>query len=236
MIEGLVNIGLSKQEAQVYLYLAKEKNTVASKIAEKTGINRSVTYGVLESLMKKGLVNCVLMNGIKKFSSTKPDTLVDFMKDKDESLRRIMPLLKSLKSNNDEKVNVEVYKGVNGGLAVMKDILKTSKEYVVFGEDKSFQQAMGTLAKQYVRQLNEGKIKERLLVPAGQKVLLGKNTQVRYLPKDISLPSITAVYGNKVAISIFQEPYYAIVIDSKELSQTYRSLFELLWKISKKNN
>jgi sugar-specific transcriptional regulator TrmB len=233
MIEELINLGLSEQEAEIYVYLTKEKNQTASKIAEKTKINRSVTYGILESLIVKGLVNYVLMGGVKKFSSTKPEMLVDFMKDKEESLKKILPLLNSLKSEGNETVNVEVFKGKNGGLVVMKDILKTSNKYVAFGEDKSFQQVMGTLAKQYIRKLNEGKIKERLLVPEGQKVLVGKNTEVKYLPKNISIPSITAIYGNKVAISIFQEPYYAIVIESKELSLTYLSLFEFLWKNAK---
>lgn len=234
MIEELINIGLSKQEAEVYVFLTKEKNQTASKIAEKTKINRSVTYVILESLIKKGLVNYVLIEGVKKFSSTKPEILADFMKDKEESLKKILPLLKSFKSEGNEAATIEVFEGINGGLSVMKDILETSKEYVAFGEDKSFQQVMGTLAKQYIRKLNEGKIKERLLIPEGQKVLAGKKTEVRYLPKNISLPSITAVYGNKVAISIFQEPYYAIVIESKELSKTYSSLFEFLWQIAKK--
>lgn len=234
MIDELVHIGLNRQEAEVYVYLTKEKNQTATKIAEKTKINRSVAYSVLESLIKKGLVNYVLINGVKKFSSTKPDTLVGFMKDKEESLKKVLPLLKSLKPNGNDAVKVEVFEGVNGALAVMKDLLKTSNEYVAFGEDKSFQQIMGTLAKQYIRQLNEGKIKERLLIPQGQKALVGKNTEVRYLPKETSLPSLTAVYGNKVAIAIFQEPYYAIVIESKQLSQTYKSLFEHLWKTAKR--
>ncbi len=57
MIEELINIGLSKHETEVYIYLTKEKDQTASKIAEKTNINRSVTYRILESLINKGLVN-----------------------------------------------------------------------------------------------------------------------------------------------------------------------------------
>jgi hypothetical protein len=53
------------------------------------------------------------------------------------------------------------------------------------------------------------------------------------LPKDIKLPSISVIYGDKVAFAIFQKPYYAIVIESKDLAQSYQSLFEYLWKIAK---
>lgn len=233
MIDELTSIGLNKQEAEIYLHLNKEKNQTASRIAEQTRINRSVVYGILDSLVNKGLVNYILINGVKRFSSTKPEALVEFMKEKEAALKRILPQLKSLKSDEYDIVNVEVFRGVNGGLAVMKDIIKNCNEYVAFGEDTSFQRIMGTLAKQYVRQLNERKIKERLLVPEGQKVLISKNTELRYLPKNMQIPSITTVYGNKVALAIFQKPYYAIVIESKELAHTYRSLFELLWKIAK---
>ncbi len=233
MIAELTSIGLSKQEAEIYIYLNKEKNQTASEIAEQTRTNRSVVYGLLDSLINKGLVNYVLINGVKRFSSTKPEALVEFIKEKEIALKRILPQLKSLKSDEYDIVNVEVFRGVNGGLAVMKDIIKNCNEYVAFGEDTSFQRIMGTLAKQYVRQLNERKVKERLLVPEGRKVLISKNTELRYLPKNMQIPSITTVYGNKVALAIFQKPYYAIVIESKELAHTYRSLFELLWKTAK---
>ena len=48
------------------------------------------------------------------------------------------------------------------------------------------------------------------------------------------MPTITTIYGNKVAIAIFTEPYYCILINSKDLANSYRSSFELLWQISKK--
>jgi len=234
MKSELMQIGLSEQEAEVYLYLLKEKHQNAARIAKETNINRSVTYHILESLIQQGVVSYVLVNGVKRFSATKPESLIDIVKAKADTLKKILPQLKSMNPEVSTDSNVEVFQGVQGGLAVMKDIIKTGKDYVAFGEDKSFHEVMGTLAEQYVRQLKDLKIKERILVPAGQNVILGKYSELRYLPKDLKLPAITAIYGDKVAIAIFQKPYYSIVIESKDLAATYRSLFELLWKIAKK--
>ncbi|MBI4017121.1 MAG: hypothetical protein HY363_05525 [Candidatus Aenigmarchaeota archaeon] len=233
MKSELMTIGLSEQEAEVYLYLLKQKEQSAAKIAGETNINRSVVYHILESLIKKGLISHVLINGVKRFSATKPEALIEFIKEKENVLKKILPNLKSLKPEVSAEANVEVYQGVQGELAVMKDIIRTGKEYIAFGENKSFQEVMGTLAEQYVRQLKEHKIKERLLMPEGQKALLSPYSEARYLPKGIKLPAITAIYDDKVAIAIFQKPHYAIVIRSKDLALTYRSLFELLWKIAK---
>lgn len=234
MKEALLRIGLSKQEASLYSSLARSKGISAAHLAKETGINRSVVYGILESLKEKGLASEVLVQGVKQFSITKPEALLSYVKTKEEAANQAIASLQKIGRENIESVKVEVYQGVQGGLAVLKDIIATGKDYIAFGEDKPFQELFGTLAEQYIRQLRERKIKERLLCPAGQKVLASKYSEIRYLPKDIKLPSISVIYGDKVAFAIFQKPYYAIVIESKDLAQTYISLFEYLWKITKR--
>ncbi len=233
MKEDLIKIGLNEQEALIYLQLLKEKNQNASDIAIETKINRSVVYSILEKLIEKGLVNFVLINGIKRFSTRGANALSEFVAMKERTLKELLPKIKSLRQESAEKTEVEVFQGVNGSFAVMKDIINTGEDYFAFGEDNSFQNIFGTLAEQYIRQLREKKIRERLLVPKGDKVLTSKYTEVRYLPENIKLPTITAIYGNKVAIAIFQKPYYAIVIKSSDLAESYKSIFEYLWKMAK---
>ncbi|MBI3334329.1 hypothetical protein HYZ97_02485, partial [Candidatus Pacearchaeota archaeon] len=167
-------------------------------------------------------------------SITKPEALLNYIKSKEEAARRAIFSLQKIEKEEKENVRVEVYQGVQGGLAVLKDIIAVGKDYIAFGEDKSFHELFGTLAEQYVRKLKEKKIRERLLVPFGEKVLTSRYSEVRFLPKDIKLPSVGVVYGNKVAFAIFQRPYYAVVIESDDLAKTYKNLFELLWKMAKK--
>lgn len=233
MKDDLIRIGLNEQEALVYLQLLKEKNQTASDIAIETKTNRSVVYSILEKLIEKGLVNFVLINGVKRFSTRGANALSEFVAMKERTLRELLPKLRSLNQESAEKTEVEVFQGINGSFAVMKDIINTGENYLAFGEDSSFQNIFGTLAEQYIRQLKEKKICERLLVPKGNKVLASRYSKVRYLPETIKLPAITAIYGDKVAIAIFQKPYYAIVIKSKDLAESYKSLFEYLWTIAK---
>ena len=233
MKEALIQIGLNEQEAEVYSTLARNKRLTATLLAKEAGINRSVVYSILESLKEKSLVSEVLIQRVKQFSITKPEALMSYVKVKEEAAKEILSSLKKLEKDEKKNVKVEVYQGKQGGLAVLKDILATGKDYVAFGEDRLFQELFGTLAEQYVRQLKEKRIRERLLVPHESTVLAGKYSKVKHLPKYIKLPSISVIYGNKVAFAIFQKPYYAIVIESTDLVQTYKSLFEYLWKIAR---
>lgn len=233
MKESLIRLGLSEAEAEIYLFLIKHKAQPAAKIAKETGLNRSAAYSILDQLIEKGLVNLFVKNGIKNFQAAKPSALKNLFEQKKIIFDELLPKLASLNNEFSEETNVELYQGIKGGLSVMKDILDQGKDYVVFGNDEGFQN-LGTLAEQYLRKINEKKIKERFITKSGSKVMKSKHTNVKYLPIKFDAPAVTVIYGNKMAIIIFQKPYNVIVIKSSILAKSYSSLFEFLWKIAKK--
>lgn len=234
MNEELTQLGLNHNESLVYLYLLKSKEKTATQIAKDTKLNRSVVYSTLDSLIDKGLASYILIKDKRHFSAASPETLNDFLEDKKRILSDILPLLKSIKIEEKASVNVEVFQGIKGGISVLKDIIREGKDYVAFGDEGRFQEISKTQLEQYVRQLNEKKIKERIITRKGVKLFgSSKNTQIRYLPKEFRFPTITTIYGDKVAIAIFEEPYYTILIKSKPLAYTYRKFFDGLWRIAK---
>jgi sugar-specific transcriptional regulator TrmB len=233
MINELTNIGLTQQESIVYLSLLKQREQQASILAKKTKINRSVIYSILSNLIEKGLTSHVIKNNIKYFSATSPERLLEFLKDKEKTLSNLLPKLKKIKENKPDKVSVELYQGRQGGISILKDIIKTGKDYLVLGEDGTFEKRFPVYIKQYIRQLKEKKIKERILAKENVKIKTTKNSRVKYLPKEFQMPTITTIYGDKVAIAIFTEPFYTILIRSKDLTKSYKSFFEILWKVAK---
>jgi hypothetical protein len=50
MIEKLQELGLSKNECKLYIKLANQKSATANDLAKSAGINRTVTYNLLQSL------------------------------------------------------------------------------------------------------------------------------------------------------------------------------------------
>lgn len=235
MKEKLIGIGLSSGEAEVYLQLLKQKNQTANNISKETKINRSVVYSILDGLVDKGLISFVLINNIKHFSACNPNYLKDFLKDRENILKEILPNLKAISPSEKREFGTEIYQGVKGGIVVLKDIIREGKDYVSFGDDGTLQNIAETIIEQYIRQLREKKIKERILTTEGSRIIGNtKLTKVRYLPREVKFPTITAIYGDKIAIAIFDKPYYIILIKSKILAYSYKTLFEFLWKIAKK--
>lgn len=60
-----------------------------------------------------------------------------------------------------------------------------------------------------------------------------KNIQFRYL--DIKSEATTTIFKDKVAIHILTQKPMIIVIKNKQIADTYRDHFEILWKVAKKN-
>ena len=58
--------------------------------------------------------------------------------------------------------------------------------------------------------------------------------EVRYLPAGYGSYAATNIYGNKVAIILWTENPFAILIEEKKLADGYRSFFKFLWEHAKK--
>ena len=67
MLDSLKKIGLSENEAKVYLATLELGSSTAQQIAQKAELKRPTTYVQLETLMKRGLVT-----SFEKGPSTSP--------------------------------------------------------------------------------------------------------------------------------------------------------------------
>lgn len=84
--EALEKIGLTAGEIQVYETLIDLGLSRTGKITQKAGIASSKVYEVLQRLMKKGLANYVVKNGVRYYDATPPERLIDFLEERREEL------------------------------------------------------------------------------------------------------------------------------------------------------
>jgi len=61
----LMKLGLSRNEAKVYVFLARRREAKASEISDTLLLNRTETYRILMNLQKMGLVSTVLTKPLK---------------------------------------------------------------------------------------------------------------------------------------------------------------------------
>ena len=233
--QGLKAIGLSESESKIYLALIKMSSSTVTQITKEVKIHRTNVYDFLEKLLAKGLVNYVIKGGVKHFKATHPNKLHDYVKEKENVVTTILPDLKELAKFSKEVLNVEVFEGVEGVKTLLKDILREGKDHVIMGiEETMFKEKLGPFMDWYFTEEKKIGFVERILTRDNVTFVYEYETAMyRYLPADSFNPTPTYVYGDNVAILIW-EPFSVIRIKSAALADSYNKYFEILWKQAKK--
>ena len=240
-VSELTKLGLSTQEANIYLALLELGPSKVSEILRKTHINRTHIYDRLEKLIGKGLVSSMVKNGKKIFHAAKSDALYNFILKKEEDLEQQKSSLKLLVKNLEklplDKVeeSIEVYEGMDGLKSVLEDILKSRSEILTYGSEGNFTKVLQYYFKHYIQKLTKNKIKMKVIFnESDTKHILGlKYVDVRYIPKEYSSPTEITIYADKVAIFLFTDNPKAILIKNRAASVSYRKYFDLMWHTAK---
>ncbi|MCA9495594.1 MAG: hypothetical protein KC589_01515 [Nanoarchaeota archaeon] len=229
-VEILKEIGLHESEIKVYLSLLKLKETTVTKITQDNGLHRTHIYDILEKLLAKGMVGYVIKNNVKYFSAANPSRLFNFFKEKEERLTNtIIELEKYQQNNENNPVNVELYKGIEGFKTIINDLIKDGNDYYLFGK-LEFEEIVPFYVIKAIKEIEERGIKETAIIEEGSDLIKIKNGKYRWLSKKYLLPNTTVIYGNKVGQFIWEKPYYAILIKSKDVANSYKTQFDLLWE------
>jgi sugar-specific transcriptional regulator TrmB len=239
--EILQNLGLTNAEIKVYLTLLELGSSSAGPIIEKSGLQTSVIHRALNSLIEKGLINFVLEGKRKMYQATDPESFFDFINEKKRKFEEILPELKKKQSSSLQKEKATIYKGIRGvkeAYSIM--INEKGKEYITFGGGPITTEIMGFT---WWLNLHERRIANKL--PSRQvfdvlvkeidkgRIANKKITNIKYLSKEFAGFQETVIVGNLVSINVFTETPYSFVIKDKNVAESYKKYFELLWKQAK---
>jgi len=239
----LERIGLTKNEIKVYLALLELGATTTGPLTRKSEMHASRVYESLTKLIEKGMVSFILKKNRKYYSAAEPDSILDILESQKREVKEILPQLKAIKKIEKDEQKSTVYEGYKGVRSVYDNIVRTLKkgdEILVFGAigaDESF------MAKTYFmeytnRRIAKG-IKMRMIFNAdagetGKYYSKLKNTEVRYMPKNIKTPAAVDIYGNNIGILVLKKKPIVFQITSKEVADSYRQFFEMFWRVCKR--
>lgn len=235
--EILEQMGLNKREAETYIALVELGSSLASTVANKTKINRSVTYEILEELIRKGFVSYVIRENRKYFSATDPTKLIDLLKERERRLKEVIPQLLELQKIvlKPGKERVEIYKGKEGLKTILEDILKTKEDFLNLG----YTGVPSKILKHWYFHWDNKRVKlgiKRIALanPAAKGVIKKLSlVKVRYLPEDMSMPLSTVILKNKVYLILALTEPVIILIDNKDIAKAYNNYFWFMWKLCK---
>ena len=76
-------------------------------------------------------------------------------------------------------------------------------------------------------------INERVILCEGKRGLFNKGkSKYKAIPKEYFTLTPTQIYGNTIHILLGGNPDYLIIIRNKQIADSYRKQFELLWSIA----
>jgi len=235
--EKLRQTGLSGNEAKVYLELIRGGSINGSSLAKKTGLDRSITYQVLNNLVGKGFVNYIIKEHKKYFSATDPSNLLHPIKEQEDIVTSLISDLKEIKKSKEIQPSVEVYEGKSGLKILFEEIL-ASNELCFFGATgKSYdflQWGMERIEKEFVKKKIRGRgIASKKMIGLRWNKL--KNINLRYIEGGNSENTSFGVMGQEKVgiICLEQEKPLIIMIKNKFIARTLKNYFEFMWKAAK---
>lgn len=227
--EIVKELGLSDNEAEVYVLLLELNEALASEIAEKSKISRPHIYDTIAKLIDKGLASYVNKNNRRYFKAASPDVLLELLKAKESSLQEVLPELKKLYAPQKEKPLVEVYEGKEGLKNILHDLLRSNKDFCAFGPTTKWREEIPLEMDRYFKQRDKLSFKARLLAPSGTKTMEYKKNEYRFLPKEYSSPATTIMYDDKTWMILWLPTIISILVENKELAESFKSFFEMMW-------
>ena len=241
MEQELKEFGLTENEIIIYLELLALGTSSPADIAKKTGFSRPYIYDALERLLEKNIVSSLLIKNKKQYKATDPRRLEELAINRLESIQKIIPHLLEIQSYNQDEIQVEVHKGKYVYKTLLYDIIATLKkndEVLVFGIDDEILMKIDKYTpiylKQYFARIIKLNIKEKVIARRGNPYLKEAKTSVcRFLPKEIMGNTAFEVYGSTVAIFLCCSPNHLILINNKEVANSYRNQFKILWENAK---
>lgn len=238
-------LGLNRNEARVYFGLLQKGQATAAELVKSVGVHRNIIYDNLDKLIEKGLVTYIVEGTKKKFIAENPEAILEFLKgeenkikDKIETVKDFIPEINKILTSKKERQEAYLFRGTKGIKKILLEIL-SSKEFWAIGVSNASVELLGeTFWKNFNIKRKAKKIRENLLFNHDFKNVVGitqdRFSARRVLPEELTQVTEILIYGHKVAITVYSKEPIGVVIEDKDIFETFKQQFTLLWKISKK--
>ncbi len=243
MLKELNELGLTAEEAKVYLAILELGGSFVSAIARRAKVNRSSCYHTLDNLVKKGLISSYQRGKVKHYVAEDPKVFIRIAEERTQRTKDLIPQLLSVTNILAFKPKIRFFEGIEGIKAIYEDVLTTEE-----GEVLGYTNLEGIieLFPDYFKQFNKKKIEKgvrtRYIAPATEEGvdIVDKYFPKKYdknlleilmvNPKEFNFQNEIAIYGNKVAVmSLNKDELIGLLVESTTFAQSMKSVFDLAW-------
>ena len=231
--EKLRKAGLTGNESTIYLELLKQGELSANELAKKIGMDRTMTYTVLNNLIQKGIISYVIKSNKKFFKAENPENLLNSLKEKESFIKDLIHQLKKIQQIKDTPYKINIYEGKEGIRTFLKLMVK-HKTLCSFGATGRIYDLLYE-AQAITKTLKKKDYSAKIITsPKYKNHKMIKLGYIKFRFLDIKSEATTSIFGDYVSIHILNQKPLVILIKNKEINESYRNYFEVLWKIAKK--
>jgi len=228
----LQEIGLTKNEAKIYLLLLRNNEVSASDLANKADLDRSFTYSILNNLVSKGLAAHIIKTDKKYFSASDPESLLNPIREKESFINDTIKEIKAMSPEEKTSQKIEVYEGKAGLRAIFHGFIKSKEGYFLGATGRSYELLYE--APKIAKLLDEGDNKYYGITQEKNRdhpMTKFKCLNFRYL--EIETEATIVIIGNTVLIILAKEKPVLIKIENNLIANTFKNYFKFLWKLAK---
>jgi HTH-type transcriptional regulator, sugar sensing transcriptional regulator len=242
-IAYLTELGLSEQEADVYLALLRIGGSIASKIAREAGMPRTAVYPILKTLAHKNCILVYFRKNKKFYYAQKPQKIISAFQNKLKGLESIIPFLESAEKRKDTVFGLRFIETREELHQFYFDILDEykNKSYSIIGDVSAWEKGDAEFLYKYRKARSRAKVKTKSLVTYTSKSLLNPEEfsrqlrEVKYLPKKYSFDCTMGIFDDKISIVSPNLNSIAVIISIPEMVSIFKSMFEIIWEMTPEN-
>lgn len=249
--ELLQRIGLTTGEIKVYLALLDVGETTTGPLIKKSKIAGSKIYEVLDRLIEKGLVSHILKNGIKHFSPSNPERLIDYLEEKEkllsdqkEEIKDIIPQFKRKLSESENGRDAAIFEGFRGMETVFNDALSSMNrgDTIYVTNVFKIRQEEDIFFKHWNERRAKKGVRLKMILDKQAKGQFQSNTktnplsELKWMPENLPAPTPINIYKDRVILFVRNDDGkpLLVVIWGKSVVDSFRIQFDLQWRLAKK--
>lgn len=239
----LADVGLLPSESKVYLATLELGPATVQHIAAKAKISRTAAYEAIGLLQKRGLMSSSLSGKKHLFASEDPSRIVSYLKKEQErfasTLTDIEGMVGTLQlMSGGIKPIVKVYSGEEALPAYFDQLSKANPTtmFEISNLDDVYTYLTSETIQKNRKAVSWKNIKTLRLLHRGE--IRNKRDDVDYCKLDESFGEFhgdISIYENFVSLMTFIGHPVVVILESKSVADTMRTLFNAAWSSSCKS-
>ncbi|MBU1164393.1 hypothetical protein KKA15_02420 [Patescibacteria group bacterium] len=231
----LQQFGLNDKETNVYLAALTLGTCSITQLSKRAGLKRPTTYLIIEELLKKNLLISIPSGTITHYKAEKPSKLIEYLEEKKEKIKDILPDLESIYQKSSKQPKVRFYEGKDRLTKMYEEVFRSKEIWSMFSFDnysdvfteKENRHLFNILNRQggIIYDLMQESKKAR---EYAQKKYRTGLSETKFLPRSFKIATDILVFDNKTTM-VSLNNLMGVIIEDKDIADTHKTMIQHLW-------